>query len=89
MREREVTEKQWTEIETEIKTIDNDMTKTNGEEKSSITTTPSVEESLPKVNPVKWTVMRYFYEIFIFKKISKYLQRERNCENLRMFHVGG
>lgn len=65
-REREVTvEKQWTEIETEIqKTVDSDMTKTNGEEKSSTTITPSVEESLPKVNPVKWTVMRYFYEIF-------------------------
>jgi len=66
MRERDVTEKQWTEIETETKTVDNDMTKKNGEEKSlTTTTTSSVDESLPKVNPVKWTVMKY---IFILKK---------------------
>lgn len=52
-----VLEKQWNEIETETKTIDNDMAKKNGEERSlSTTTTPSIDESLPKVNPVKWTV---------------------------------
>ncbi|EZA51225.1 hypothetical protein DMN91_012652 [Ooceraea biroi] len=55
-RDRDGTEKQWTEIETETKTVDNDMTKKNGEERSSTTTTSSTDESLPKVNPVKWTV---------------------------------
>lgn len=60
------TEKQWTEIETEIKTVDNDVAKKNGEERSlSMTTTSSADESLPKVNPVKWTVIRYF-NIFMY-----------------------
>lgn len=55
-RDRDGTEKQWTEIETESKT-DGDIKK-NGEEKSlsSTTTSSSVDETLPKVNPVKWTV---------------------------------
>lgn len=58
MRERDATEKQWTEIETETnKPVDSDVMKKNGEEKSlSTTTTSSADESLPKVNPVKWTV---------------------------------
>ncbi|XP_072753004.1 uncharacterized protein [Anoplolepis gracilipes] len=55
-RDRDGMEKQWTEIETETKTLD-DMAKKNGEERSlSTTTTSSADESLPKVNPVKWTV---------------------------------
>ncbi|PBC33398.1 transcription factor SPT20 homolog isoform X3 [Apis cerana] len=57
VRDREGTEKQWTEIETESKN-DGDMKK-NGEEKSlsaTTTTTSSVDDTLPKVNPVKWTV---------------------------------
>ena len=54
---RDGTEKQWSEIETETKTVDNDIAKKNGEERSlSTTTTSSTDESLPKVNPVKWTV---------------------------------
>lgn len=56
-RERDGTEKQWTEIETETKTVDNDMTRKNGEERSSTTTTSSTDDSLPKINPVKWTVI--------------------------------
>ncbi|XP_018407327.1 PREDICTED: polyhomeotic-like protein 2 isoform X1 [Cyphomyrmex costatus] len=56
-RERDTAEKQWIEIETETKTIDNDVTKKNGDERSlSTTTTSSTDESLPKVNPIKWTV---------------------------------
>ncbi|EFN76859.1 Polyhomeotic-like protein 2 [Harpegnathos saltator] len=48
-------EKQWTETET--KTADNDITKKNSEERPlSTSTTSSIDESLPKVNPVKWTV---------------------------------
>lgn len=64
VRDREGTEKQWTEIETESKN-DGDMKK-NGEEKSlsaTTTTTSSVDDTLPKVNPVKWTVrMLYKYK---------------------------
>ena len=58
VRDRDGTEKQWTEIETDSKNIDGDLMKKNGEEKSlsTTTTTSSVDESLPKVNPVKWTV---------------------------------
>lgn len=59
-RDRDGTEKQWTElIETESKNVDGDMMKKNGEEKllSTTTTTSSVDETLPKVNPVKWTVI--------------------------------
>lgn len=56
-RERDVMEKQWTEMEMESKTIDVENNKKNGEDKSlSTTTTSSVDESIPKVNPVKWTV---------------------------------
>ncbi|XP_032683181.1 polyhomeotic-like protein 2 isoform X2 [Odontomachus brunneus] len=46
-------EKQWT-VESENKTVDNDVTKKNGEERMS--TTSSIDESVPKVNPIKWTV---------------------------------
>lgn len=54
-------ENQWTGVETEPKTVDNDVTRKNGEEKSlSTSTTSSVDESLPKVNPVKWTVIKIF-----------------------------
>lgn len=62
VRDRDGTEKQWTEIETDSKNIDGDLMKKNGEEKSlsTTTTTSSVDESLPKVNPVKWTVRIYF-----------------------------
>ncbi|XP_043257079.1 polyhomeotic-proximal chromatin protein-like isoform X3 [Colletes gigas] len=57
MRDRDGTEKQWTElIETESKNVDGDMKK-NGEEKLlSTTTTSSIDDTLPKINPVKWTV---------------------------------
>ncbi|XP_029667471.1 polyhomeotic-like protein 2 isoform X1 [Formica exsecta] len=56
-RDRDGMEKQWTEIETETKIVDNDVAKKNSEERSlSTTTTSSTDESLPKVNPVKWTV---------------------------------
>lgn len=71
-RDRDDTEKQWTEIETETRMIvDNDTTKKNGEEKSlSTTTTSSADESVQKVNPVKWTVSVYFArnrkEIYVF-----------------------
>lgn len=59
-------EKQWTGMEIETKTVDNDVTKKNGEERPlSTSTTSSVDESLPKVNPVKWTVMRTF-SIYIY-----------------------
>lgn len=55
-------EKQWTGMETESKTIDNDVTKKNGEERPlSTSTTSSVDESLPKVNPVKWTVIKFIF----------------------------
>lgn len=64
-RDRDGTEKQWAEMETEIKVIDNDIAKKIGEERLSTTTTSSADESLPKVNPVKWTVIRYFYNIYI------------------------
>lgn len=72
-RDRDGTEKQWTEIETETKTVDNDMTKKNGEERSlSTTTTSSVDESLPKVNPVKWTVIKYFNIVtYIYVRAKK------------------
>lgn len=61
-------EKQWIESETEIKSLDNDhLVKKNGEDRSlSTTTTSSTDDLLPKVNPVKWTVMRYL--IYIIKK---------------------
>ena len=69
-RERDVMEKQWIEIDTETKTVENDVTKKNGEDRSlSATTTSSIDESLPKVNPIKWTVMRCFYKIFHLKNI--------------------
>jgi len=42
------------------------MTKKNGEERSSMTTS-STDDSVPKVNPVKWTVMNYF--IYLYEKI--------------------
>lgn len=71
-RDRDGMEKQWTEIETETKTVDNDMVKKNGEERSSLsTTTSSADESLPKVNPVKWTVNGYF-DIFIYLYLYLY-----------------
>lgn len=68
------------------------MMKKNGEERSlSTTTMSSADESLPKVNPVKWTVMR-FLRCFPLKKISENiqcLQCEQNCEQLCIFHAGG
>lgn len=55
-RDRDGAEKQWTEIETDSKN-EGDVMKKNGEEKSlSTTTTSSIDDTLPKVNPVKWTV---------------------------------
>lgn len=58
-------EKQWSEMEIETKTTDNDAKK-NGEERSlSASTTSSVDESLPKVNPVKWTVIKYIHMCYI------------------------
>lgn len=76
---RDGTEKQWTEIETETKTVDNDIAKKNGEERSlSTTTTSSTDESLPKVNPVKWTVIRYF-DIFMHVYNMRYIHvRKKN-----------
>lgn len=60
-------EKQWTGSETEGKIID-DVTK-NGEERSlSTSTTSSVDEALPKVNPVKWTVMKNTLHIHVVTK---------------------
>lgn len=71
-RDRDGMEKQWTEIETETKIVDNDVAKKNGEERSlSTTTTSSTDESLPKVNPVKWTVIRYF-DIFMYLYLYLY-----------------
>lgn len=56
VRDRDGTEKQWTDIETDSKN-EGDIKK-NGEEKSlsTTTTTSSIDETLPKINPVKWTV---------------------------------
>lgn len=43
------------------------MAKKNGEEKSLSTTASSADESLPKVNPIKWTVIK-LYHIYIHMK---------------------
>lgn len=86
-RDRDGTEKQWTEIETETnKTVDNDMVKKNGEEKTlSTTTASSADESLPKVNPIKWTVN----EISLYLNEEIYLKHVRNDQRNCTFCCAG
>jgi hypothetical protein len=49
-------DKQWSEIEVDVK-IDNDSIK-NGDDKSmtGLPNNVTLDDSLPKINPVKWTV---------------------------------
>lgn len=54
-RERDTTDKQWTEMDVDIKKNDNDSFKKILDEKLSVVSTPT-EETMPKINPVKWTV---------------------------------
>jgi len=85
-RDRDGTEKQWTEIETETnKTVDNDMAKKNGEEKSlSTTTASSADESLPKVNPIKWTVIEFY-----IKEEIHLVTRAKLSKKLCAYSAGG
>ncbi|OXU20022.1 hypothetical protein TSAR_004280 [Trichomalopsis sarcophagae] len=54
---REGNDKQWNDMEVDAKN-DNDAIKKNGEDKSlaNLANNAAIEDSLPKVNPVKWTV---------------------------------
>ena len=53
---RESNEKQWTEMEVDMK--NDDIMKKNGEDKLLVNLPNNVmiDDSLPKINPVKWTV---------------------------------
>lgn len=45
-------------MEIDAKNNEMEAIKKNGEDKSLTTsTTPSIDDSLPKINPVKWTVI--------------------------------
>lgn len=48
-------DKQWAEMEVDAK-HDNDAMKKNGEDKLLVVLPNSVDDSLPKINPVRWTV---------------------------------
>lgn len=88
--DREGSEKQWTEIETEAKNVDVDMVKKNGEEKSlSTTTTSSVDETLPKINPVKWTVRRKVCIILFKRKKEFFLRKYNMCNNKSTRYIIG
>lgn len=58
---REGNDKQWNDMEVDAKN-DNDATKKNGEDKTlaSLANIAAIEDALPKINPVKWTVRILF-----------------------------
>lgn len=66
------------------------MVKKNGEEKSlSTTTTSSVDETLPKINPVKWTVRRKVCIILFKRKKEFFLRKYNMCNNKSTRYIIG
>lgn len=51
-------------MEIDAKNNEMEAQKKSGEDKSLTTsTTPNIDDSLPKINPVKWTVIIFFFFI--------------------------